>query len=282
MQVVGPASVQVEDTFQIQVVAQVPPPGIFGYQFWLTWNPALMTPVEPTPALSPDFPLVAQHQVSDGQLQVAASRQGETDNLPGSLALLTWTFRAVAPTPLDAAHFDISQATFGQKGGLELPLTGITNLPVTISAPVAQQGSLTGHIQAQGRAPGHQGGYTLTLVELGLTTNTTPNGDFIFSDVPFGVYTLTASQPGYLSATCANLNHQQESTILTGFTLLAGDFNADGQITIADSTALGLVLGQASPATDVNSDGETNVLDLILMGANFGRTTADQLWICQP
>ncbi len=282
LQVIGPASVQVDEIFQIQVVADVPAPGLFGYQFWLTWNSALVTPVEATPALSPDFPLIAQNQAANGQLQITASRQGEAGDVPGSLILLTWTFRAIAPTPVDAAHIELSQATFGQKGGLEIPINNITNLPVIITTSAPPGGSLTGNIQAQGRTPGNQGGYTLTLIQLGLTTSTTPNGDFIFPDVPFGIYTLTVSQPGYLSATCTNLNHQNISTPLTGLTLLAGDFNEDGQINIADSSTLGLALGQASPAIDVNSDGETNVLDLILMGANFGRTTADQPWICQP
>ncbi|MFN8460040.1 MAG: carboxypeptidase regulatory-like domain-containing protein [Anaerolineae bacterium] len=282
LQIIGPTSVQVDDTFQIQVVVDTPNPGLFGYQFWLTWNSALVTPVEPTPILNPGFPLIVQNQVGDGQLQVVASRQGEAADLPGSLTLLTWTFRAVAPTPLDTAHFDLSQAVFGQKDGVEIPINGISNLVMTISAPAKQQGSLIGHVQAQGRVPGNQGGYTVRLTELGLTTTTAPNGDFTFSDVPFGLYSLTVSQPGYLSATCTNLNHQQESTILTGLTLLAGDFNGDGQINIADSTTLGLVLGQTNPAADVNSDGQTNVLDLILMGVNFGRTAADQVWMCQP
>jgi hypothetical protein len=283
LRVVGPASVNVGDAFEIQVVADVSPPGMFGYQFWLTWNNDLVMPVEAAPRLSPDFPLVAQSQITPGQIQLTASRQGEMEDLAGSFTLLTWTFRANAAIQADTALFDLIQATFGQKNGLAIPIAGLTHLSLVIVEPVTAQGTLAGVISAQGRGPGNQAGYIVTIKELGLTTTTLANGDFTVSDVPFGLYTLTVTYPGYLSLTCPNLTHQNQLTTLAGATLRAGDFNSDGQINIADSTSLGLALGPTPPgaATDINGDNQTNVLDLILMATNFGQTEAQSLWVCQ-
>ncbi|MBI1877515.1 MAG: hypothetical protein HYR94_04670 [Chloroflexi bacterium] len=284
IEVVGPAAVAVGDTFEVQIVVNNSlPSGIFGYQFWLDWNPAVVAPVEAAPILSPDFPLMAQTEISEGQFRVTASREGDVEGLTGSLTLLTWTFQAKAAADLDVAHFDLTLVTLGQKDGTELPLDAITNLTVTIVETALQRGNLSGNVQVEGRASGSQAGFSILINELGLAATTTPGGDFAFADVEFGPYTLTANSPGFLSATCTGLTHSSESTNLAGVTLLAGDLTGDGLIDVADATAIGLASGSAPDvAADLNGDGGVNVLDLILLAVNFGQSAADHPWVCQP
>lgn len=284
LEVIGPAAVTLGDTFEVRVVANNPLPlGIFGYQFWLNWNSAVLAPVEAAPTLSSDFPLIAQAEVTEGQLKIAASREGDVPGLTGSLTLLIWTFQAKAPTGLDAAHFDLTVVTLGQKDGTELPVDGLTNLAVTIAEPAQERGSLLGNVQAEGHPPGNQAGYSILFNELGLATTTSATGDFSLADLEFGTYSLTASQPGFLSATCTGVMHNNEPTVLAGVTLLAGDLDGDGLISVADATAIGLALGGGPGAVaDLSVDGEVNVLDLILLAANFGQSALDNPWVCQP
>ncbi len=281
LEVIGPASVTMGETFEVQVVANVPPPGIFGYQFWLNWDNALVTPVEATPILSSDFPLVVQAEVTEGQLKMVASRQSDVPDIAGSLTLLTWRFQANAA---GTVNLDLTTVTLGQSDGLPLPVERVTGLPVTVVEVIQPQGSLIVNVQVEGRPPGSQADYSLSINELGLATTTTAAGNFVLPDLPFGTYSLTISSPGFLGATCTNVVHSAETTVLAGITLLAGDFDSDGQISMTDATAIGLSFSHTGPGqvTDLNADGQVNVLDLILMAANFGRSSADNPWICQP
>jgi hypothetical protein len=47
--------------------------------------------------------------------------------------------------------------------------------------------------------------------------------------------------------------------------------------------AIGLVFGSTTPGevADLNADGVVDVLDLVLMGVNFGQTSAGNPWVCQ-
>ncbi|GIK41171.1 MAG: hypothetical protein BroJett011_50040 [Chloroflexota bacterium] len=282
--IAGPSTVNIGDTFEIQVLFDNPSPaGVFGYQFGLTWNSAAVMPVDPAPILSPEFPLIAQNEVANGQLAVAASRQGDVPDLPGSLTLLTWRFQAVAPTGVDSARFDLVAPTLGQKDGTALPLEAVTHLAVAVVEPAPQRGTLLGRVQVEGRASGSQTNINILINELGLAVVAAPGGEFAFADLDFGAYTLTASSPGFLRAIC-NVTHQSELTTLAGLTLLAGDLNDDGVIDVADAAALGLAIGSSSPGAvaDLNVDGTVNVLDLIPLAVNFGQSAAAHPWLCQP
>lgn len=282
--VIGPATANIGDIFEIQVVVNNPSPaGIFGYQFALTWNSTAVTPVDPTPTLSPEFPLIAQNEITGGQFNVAASRQGDVSDLPGSLTLLTWRFQAITPTSSNSANFDLATATLGQKDGTEIPLEAITNLAVMVVEPTPQRGSLAGNVQVESHAPGAQARVSILVNELGRTVTPTPGGDFTFADLDFGTYTLTASSPGFLRASCNSVKHNSQSTTLAGIILLAGDLNDDGVIDVADAAALGLAIGSGPGAVaDLNVDGAVNVLDLILLAVNFGQSAVAYPWHCQP
>jgi hypothetical protein len=172
----------------------------------------------------------------------------------------------------------------GQKDGLPLPLSAVTPLAVTVIAPVPQRGTFTGQVQLEGRPVGNAAGITVLLNESGLAATTAPNGEFTLVDLDFGAYSLTASSPGFLSATCTGASFSAQATPLTGVTLLAGDLNNDGVIDVADAAVIGLALDGSSPGAgaDLNFDGTANVLDLILLAANFGESTAGHPWLCQP
>ncbi|NJN93442.1 MAG: hypothetical protein HC875_04800 [Anaerolineales bacterium] len=284
LQVNGPTQVTVGDTVQIRVILDQPqPPGVFGYQFRLNWDSAIVAPVEASPTLDPQFPLIAQAQVTPGQLVVAASRQGDVPDLTGSLTVLTWTFQAIAAGS-GSTPFDLSAVTLGQKDGTPLPIGGIINLTVQVIEPAHLGGMLTGNVQLEGPALGNLTGITLLIDGVDSTATTTANGDFAFTGLDFGLYTLTARRPGFLSATCTNFNHNRSTTTLAPVTLLAGDISGDDIIDITDAAALGQAIGGkgTSAAVDLNQDGAVNVLDLILLAVNYGQSAAALPWVCQP
>ena len=145
-----------------------------------------------------------------------------------------------------------------------------------------QFGGMVGNVKVEGRAGDNQAGHNIDDGG-GLFTSTDTNGDFFFENIEFGLYTLTANSPGFLAATCTDLNHESDLTILENATLLAGDIDDNGQIDITDAVAIGAVFGStAGEVADLNLDGVVDVLDLILMAANFGQTSAGNPWICQP
>lgn len=284
LQVNGPAQVTVGDTFQIRVILDQPqPPGVFGYQFQLNWDSAVVAPVEASPTLDPQFPLIAQSQITPGQLMVAASRQGDVPDLTGSLTLLTWTFQANAAGS-GSAPFDLSAVTLGQKDGTPLLIGDITGLTIQVVEPAQPRGILAGNVQLEGPAPINLAGSTLLIGGVSSTAATAANGDFAFTDLDFGLYTLTARRPGFLSATCTNINHNSSTTTLAPVILLAGDISGDDIIDITDAAALGQAIGAngAGAAADLNPDGTVNVLDLILLAVNFGQSAAARPWVCQP
>lgn len=283
LQVTGPPQVKVGDTFEIRVLLDQPPPGVFGFQFRLNWDGAAFAPSGGSPTLSPDFPLIAQSQISAGQLLVVASRQGDVPDLTGSLTLLTWTFEAIAASS-NPAPFDLTAITLGQKDGAPLPITGITNLTVQVIEPTQPQGTLTGNIQLEGPTSTNLTGTTLLIEGADTTATTSATGDFAFADLDLGTYTLTARRPGFLSATCTAVSHNSNPTILAPVTLLAGDITGDGVIDVTDATALGRAIGGngVGAAADLNRDGAVNVLDLILLAVNFGQSAAAHPWVCQP
>jgi hypothetical protein len=288
LEVTGPTNVTVGDTFEVSVVAKnIPDPGIFGYQFWLNWDDAVLSPVSGTLVLSTDFPLQAQREVSVNQLKLAASREGDVGDLTGPLTLLTWTFQANSLTEPDATTLSLAEWKVGRKGGLDVPVAQVINLDVVVEeVEVPGVGDIVGNVTGQGRAADNQADHDVTAVgDLGgiLTDLTDANGDFWITDAPADIYDVTASRAGFLAATCQDVVHTAEAlTSLANVIMLAGDIDSSGNIDITDAVAIGTVFGSTTPGevADLNADGEVDVLDLILMAANFGQTSAANPWVC--
>lgn len=62
-------------------------------------------------------------------------------------------------------------------------------------------------------------GATLTLVELGVTTETDLNGNYLFAPVPRGTYTLRAEAEGYTTQLSPPFELLQGTTVVTNFEL---------------------------------------------------------------
>jgi len=282
VEITGPTEVLEGDTFLVEVVASnIPEPGIFGYQFQFDWDDTVFTLMEETLTLNPDFPIVARLDVGAATVDVGASREGDVPDLDGPLTLMSVELQANVVTEPDAAPFTLSAVKLGRKGGIDVPVDQVLGLDVVVLA--AQNGGIVGNVQVQGRAVDNQAGHTVED-GLSLATATDANGDFLFENVQFGIYTLTANHPGFLAATCTDLIHEAAPTVLENLTLLAGDIDDNGEIDITDAVAIGAVFFSTAPdeVANLNADGEVDILDLILMSVNFGQTSAGNPWVCQP
>ncbi len=274
----GPTSVTIDDTFQIAVVADnIPAPGIFGYQFTLHWDSTIFTPLNVT--TNPDFPIMVQADLWESAYEIAASREGEVSDMMGPLTLLTVELRADAVTEADS-FFYLTDVKFGRRGGLAVPVVEISDLAVGVTDLTT--GDIVGNITVEGRLGDNQAGHIITNgADLFATSGF--EGSFSLASVAPGSYTLTADSPGFLAATCQNVTHGTELTILNRVLLLAGDINGDDIIDITDATAMGNVFNSDTPGepADLNADSLVDVLDLVLMAANFRQSSADNPWVCQ-
>jgi hypothetical protein len=127
----GPTTVQAGQTFEISVVArQIPEPGLFGLQFKLQFDPALIR--VDSLHIHPDLSLVVEQTVENdrGQLSFMASRQGQAPNLTGDFTLATLTCTAQTGGQID---FTLSEVIAGARGGarLELPITPDLSLHIS-------------------------------------------------------------------------------------------------------------------------------------------------------
>jgi hypothetical protein len=281
VEVTGPASVEVDDTFEVIVVAtNIPEPGMFGYQLTLNWDNAVFSSVNVT--TSPDFPVLARTELAESSYEIAASRQGDVGDVTdagGPVMLLAVEFQANLVTEPNASSLTLSGVKVGRKGGINVPVDTVINLDVVVEEA---DGDLLGNVQAEGRPDDNQAGHSV-VGEGDLSTVTDANGDFILTDTEFGTYDLTADSPGFLASTCQGIIHENAETPLEGVELLAGDIDDTGGIDITDAVAIGAAFGSTNSGevANLNLDEEVDILDLILMAANFGQTSEANPWLCQ-
>ena len=99
------------------------------------------------------------------------------------------------------------------------------------------------------------------------------NKDIDTPDVLEGKYKLVVEKLGYLSYWVTEITIQEDQTIDIGeYSLIAGDLNQDGEITIADLVAIND--HYASPyliGYDLNEDGVINLLDRTILKKNYGK-----------
>ena len=92
----GPAAVDVSDTFSVTVVARnVPEPGLYGVQFEVNYDPALIS--ASSLQLNPAFEFVVVQDTDNvsGTITLVASRQGAVPGLTGDVNLLTFDATAI-------------------------------------------------------------------------------------------------------------------------------------------------------------------------------------------
>jgi hypothetical protein len=286
------AAVEIETAFTIAVVAEnVAAPGVFGSQFTLSYDPAqvqfLEGQVQPGAALEPALPALLELDQAAGRVRYAVSRRGDVDNLTGSVALATLSFKAKAATAGQPTFISLSEVKLGAKGGLAVPVGQVAGLGLTIQAGrPAAAGDITGQVMVEGQSAGQWAGIEVTAVaDTGerWTAATDSQGNFIIRGAPAGSYRVQASRTGFLAATCDLTNHSGETIRLEAVQLLAGDIDGNGLIEVADAVAIGAAFGPAAAGemADLNGLDGVNILDLILMAANFGRIGEQQPWACQ-
>jgi hypothetical protein len=278
VKVVGPASVQVGDTFDLTVVAEnLPDPGIFGYQFVFNWDDAVFSALSVT--TNPDFPVLAKNDLGANTYEIAASREGDVADLTGPITLLTVEVQADTVTDPAVSTFSLTGVKLGRKGGVDVPVDQIIDLDVMVTEVVGD--AISGNVKVEGRADDNQAGHEV-VDDTTLSTSTDTYGDFSFGIVEYETYNFTADSPGFLAATCSGVVHDSGSTVLNNVVLLAGDINDDDAIDVTDAVAIGSVFGSTgSEVADLNLDGVVDVLDLILMAVNFGQNSTANPWVCQ-
>jgi hypothetical protein len=279
VEVIGPSSVAISDTFTVDIVASnIPEPGIFGYQFVLNWDDTVFSGVSVT--TNPDFPVLAVNNLGPGLYEIAASREGDVADLLGPITLATVELQANAVTDPDSSLLALSGVKLGRKGGIDVAVAQQVDLAVVVIDVTGDD--IVGNVKVEGRATDNQAGHTVEGA--GLSTSTDVDGSFTFAGIEFGTYTFTADSPGFLAATCEDVVHASGLTILADVVLLAGDLNSDNVIDVADAVAIGLVFGSTEPGeiADLNVDGVVDILDLILMSVNYDQTSLGNPWICQP
>ena len=128
----GPATVKPGQSFEVRVMAnQMTEPGLFGVQFKLDFDPALLQVTELK--LHPELSLIVDQTVHNeaGQVSIVASRQGRVPNLSGDLILATLTFSAGQNEGDVQLH--LSEVVAGARGGLRLDISDIQGLSLQIS-----------------------------------------------------------------------------------------------------------------------------------------------------
>jgi|SRR5688572_19993015 len=179
--------------------------------------------------------------------------------------------------------------TAAQRSGLmSRPITLNSGAQVNLKPALEylQQGTVGDKVAVEGRAEDNQAGHQVMALDFSgrvFTGQTGSRGEFLLEGIPAGSYTLIASSPGFLSATCTPVTHTGGNIRLNEVILLAGDLDNSGEIDMVDVVQLGAAFGQAGPAegADLNVDGRVDILDLILLAANHGQTAIANPWLCQ-
>ncbi len=263
------------------VAVNVPPPGLFGGQFELRFNPAHLRPVASSLTPGPDIApaAVARTNWSDGQLVYALSRQNDAGNLAGEVTLATLSFEPIISNI--QTDLMLENVVLGARGGAPLRVTQTALLRLALADT---GGGFTGQIAVDGAPPPPGPVITATRSD-GWTVSQTAaaGGQFTLANLPPGKYTLTVEKPGYLPAACAAAT-AGPATRLTPLMLRAGDVDGSGLINVADAVALGGMMNSPAPdlALDYTADGLIDVLDLILLAANYGQSAGQNAWPCRP
>src|SRR5262245_23703132 len=191
------------------------------------------------------------------------------------LAVLVWVR---IPAPAAAQSWGMMSSSVALHSG--------THVSLRAALEYVRQGTMGDKITVEGRAEDNQAGHQVMALDFSgrvFTSQTDPRGEFLLEDIQAGSYTLIASSPGFLSATCTSVTYTDSNIRLNEVILLAGDLDNSGEIDMVDVVKLGAAFGQTGPAegTDLNADGRVDILDLILLAANHGQTAIANPWLCQ-
>lgn len=143
-------------------------------------------------------------------------------------------------------------------------------------------GSISGtvYLPARDAATGN-GGITVSLPRLALSTTTAGDGSFAFPDVPPGTHDLLIGYPGHLAERLPVTVSGGQVTTVEPIVLRGGDASGDNGVSLIDLARLALAYGATQadpdydPAADFNEDGRISLADLVILAENYGQNGAD-------
>ncbi len=207
---------------------------------------------------------IAQNEATQGSIKFAGTLIAPATPLSGngSLLVITWWAKNVGQTDLN-----LTKAILVDTRN-QLLTADLRNGQIRVGASVA----LTGQAQRQGRNDA-QG----IIVSAGdQQTETAADGRFTVKTN--GIYHLTFTAPGYLSAVLeGEIPSSAASSGLAdvgSIILFSGDVTHDNKVDIFDLALLGSRYGNADPSIDLNGDGAINIFDLAIAAGNYGKQGA--------
>jgi len=309
----GPTSVKPGDTFSVDVVAQnVADPGLYGIQFEITYDPALIS-VHDNLQVNAALPFIVRNTADNttGHITLVASQQGKVAGLTGQFTLLAFEATALDAGTVDFV-FENEKMSDSQVQSLDFtsqkytllvegsstpepttqpantptpqPPSEPTPIPDPTIEPTTQPNTakITGNVILAGRNGNDWSDAIVTSHNSGQSSLTSIDGQFSVEGVTEGLIdTITADAPGYLSAVCQELIVTAPETILSSINLLSGDVDHNELVDITDATIAGASFGKNGPElpADITQDQIVDIFDIVLVTVNFGEK-GPQIWNC--
>lgn len=274
---VAPSSVRGGEKFTVRVqVAEVP--HLFGVQFSLNYDGTRLKVLDMKlgDAWLPGSTFVARktftHKRQPNQrIEFAATLTDAQQSLHAG-TLLEITFRALntqSKVKTALVNGSILPLILADQQGNPIPSAPIPSVKITICPSPGIKGTV--HLQAPGEV---ERPITITV-----TNPTIQEDEQIASGEPFDLaalesneYVLLISSPCHVGVTLTGV---ASPTSLGAITLLAGDVNEDGVITIADVSAVASQYGKSGVLGCANLNGDAvglvNIQDLSLVARNISR-----------
>ena len=147
-------------------------------------------------------------------------------------------------------------------------------ISTTASLSAQTAGTISGHIDDSTGATIPEAEVTLKNVGTGTErkTVTTGSGDYTFTEVPVGVYTVSATHAGFKTASSTNVQVQIQQSVRLDFTLQVGavtdsiEVEASGTLLQAENATLGTVV-ENKAVNELPLNGR-NYLGLVALSSN--------------
>lgn len=247
----------------------------YGYQFVLTFDPALLEALDAgfdDSFLSPDYTPSGWSATVDnvaGTVRFAAAQYNPAPPVSGS-GPIGWVqfVGKSAPTLPATAIVDIENLRLASIDGMEIPSDSIPGSILILPMSV-----ITGQVELQGRT---NWSGAVAAAWPGGASGTSDASGFYTITVPTDTYTITVEMERYLDAERVFALVRGENTLPNVF-LLGGDASDNDVINIVDLSYIGAMYGSTvDPLTeraDINADGRVNLIDILAAAVNYGEVS---------
>jgi hypothetical protein len=280
----APASVREGNPVIVDVLVDAQ--SLFGAQFQLSYDPALLT-FSSVQVSGAGYFQGGQSCISDttapGLVSFYCSLAvGNTPVSARAVKLATYTFQAKSiNTASETTVLNLidESVRLGAPNGINIFIDSITDDSLTIQGAT----NVSGRVDLQGRADesgavvdpsaGESSGINPSPVTTGVW------GTFSFAGLADDTYLFRIEMPRYLDAEALVVVSGGTLTLQPAL-LLGGDVDDDDVIGVADAGAIGGAFwttpsdGLWNANADINNDGRVDILDLVLMGGNYGLSSS--------